>query len=102
MTCTPPFPTPTPSATHCRSRRVEHRETARGAEPDATARVRRRRALFAVAARQPVLGREDFDRERRRSEEYTSELQSQFQLVCRLLLTEQICRPLPEKRQLPH
>src|SRR5438309_4123389 len=49
-------------------------------------RRRRRAGLFAVRPRRQPARPDDGGQQRTRSEEHTSELQSQFHLVCRLLL----------------
>src|SRR5689334_24717671 len=77
----PPISTLFPSTTlfrsrsPCVTRRCPCRDYPRGVDPETTTPRARRRRTCRCRPRRP-----------RRSEEHTSELQSQFHLVCRLLL----------------
>src|SRR2546430_7940952 len=67
----------------CRATRIEARHQTRGAwRHEGSARGSLKRRIARIRGK---TGREDRN-ERRRSEEHTSELQSQSNLVCRLLL----------------
>src|SRR5689334_25171208 len=69
-----------------------------------TTLFRSRRAALSVPGRTAPLTRRRIFECPARSEEHTSELQSQFHLVCRLLLEKKKnkTRSYPQRRQLPH
>src|SRR5689334_23792451 len=92
----PPRSTLFPYTTLFRSVAVHHegREDQRGGHGERADRLH-----VGAAGRQPQAGRLG------RSEEHTSELQSQFHLVCRLLLEKkkkQLIKPQPPTATMPH
>src|SRR5688572_31178622 len=85
MPLPPPRPTLFPYTPLFRSRRVRAGEVA-GAEPRGAAERGGRADVSVQARRWKSREREPDSRHASRSEEHTSELQSQSKLVCRLLL----------------